>query len=584
MAVISQEDIKKIRSKADIVEVIKEYIPLSPQGKNYFGICPFHEDHSPSMSVSKEKQLYKCFSCGASGNVFTFLQNYLNISFIEAVEMLASKVGESISVTTEYKKKREFDNEYQIMKLASLFYQNNLHTKEGEEARRYLLERNIDEKAIEDFGIGLSLNDGLLTPLLEKKKIDLSLASSLGLLNFDKKYYDLFRSRIMFPIHNLDGDVVGFTGRIYHGEKNTSKYMNTKETVIFKKGEILFNYHRAKNEIRLLKQVILVEGNMDALRMYENGFKNTVALMGTAMTSKQVNILKHLRVPIVLMFDNDEAGALATLTNGKMLREAKCDVSVVRLTGEKDPDEYILKHGVDAMASNIKQAGSFIDFLYLYYKDNKNLNDSKELAKYINNILDSLNDEDDITKDIILQRLVKDYNLSLDVLKSRLEDTNETVVSIPVEEKKKVKKSRLVNCIEHILYYMMNSKEYIDMYRSSLGVFKNSVYRSIANEIIYYGERNQVSLADFLIYAEESPLKNEIFEIINNVNESILDKRVLEDYIYTVKELMWEEEKKELKAKQKETMDINMKEKIGSQIVELTKKIQEIKVERSGLK
>ena len=581
---ISPEEIKDIRNNADIVEIVKEYIPLTPQGKNYFGVCPFHNDHSPSMSVSKEKQLYKCFSCGASGNVFTFVQNYLSISFIEAVALVAQKIGRTINVTKEIKTTKAYAKEYEIMRLAKSYYQNNLQTKEGIEARDYLLKRNLDSKAIEDFEIGLSLENGTLTNLLEKKGIDLELSKELGLLNHDKKYYDLFRSRIMFPIHNLEGETVGFTGRIYHGEKETAKYMNTKETNIFKKGEILFNYHRAKNEIRLLKEVIIVEGNMDAIRMYESGFKNTIALMGTAMTNKQVDIIKKLRAPIILMFDNDDAGALATHTNGKMLKEAGCNISVVRLEGEKDPDDYIIKNGRDSMAENIKNKISFIDFEYLYHKNNKNMNDSHVLADYIKNMLSSLLLEDNITQDIVLQKMVNDYNLSYEILKSELKKEDKVEIPITVKETPKKIKNRYLTSVEHILYYMMNSSVYVDIYRKKLGTFKEEIYRNIANEIIYYSENNHQSLADFLIYAETSPLKKEIFGIIESVSEDILDKNIMEDYIYNVKEIMWEEEKKELKSKQKEIVDTIAKEKIGKQIVELTKKIQELKVERSGIK
>ena len=202
----------------------------------------------------------------------------------------------------------------------------------------------------------------------------------------------------------------------------------------------------------------------------------------------------------------------------------------------------------------------------------------------INNIIELLKNEDDITKDIVLQRLVSEYNLSYDVLKDQI--SGEEVIEIPtfIKAEKKVKTSRYVKSVEHILYYMMNSNEYIDIYKKRLGFFRDEVYRNIANEIIYYAEHNKISLADFLVYAESSPLKREIFHIIEEVNDDLLDAKVFEDYIYNVKELMWEEEKKELKRKQKATLDIAMKEKIGKQIVEITKSIQELKVERSGLK
>ena len=376
---IDEAEINHIRENADIVEIVSSYIPLTQKGKNYFGVCPFHEDHSPSMSVSREKGIYKCFSCGATGNVFKFVGDYENINFAEAVKRVADKIGLSLKSTIKIQKEKKNEIEYKVMELSSLLFQNNLITKEGEQARTYLEQRGLNEEAIKDFQIGLSLEKNQLYEFLHQKKYEDQMLYQLGLTNQSNgNNYDIFIQRIMFPIHNANGEVVGFTGRIYLPESSPPKYLNSKETIIFKKGNILFNYHRAKDAIRLKKQIILVEGNMDAIRMYHSGFKNTIALMGTSLTTTQIGLLKKLRAPILLMLDNDDAGNIATYQIGTLLEKENIPISVVRLSGEKDPDEYIIKNGVDAMEENLKNAISFLDFKITYYKQNKNLKDSEE--------------------------------------------------------------------------------------------------------------------------------------------------------------------------------------------------------------
>ncbi len=370
----NEQELENIRKSANIVEVISSYLPLTQKGKNYFGVCPFHEDHSPSMSVSEEKQIYKCFSCGAAGNVFTFVSEYENVNFIEAVKIVAEKCGLTFKGTINNKAKIKHNKiEYEIMDLSLKYYQNNLNTELGTKAKEYLNSRKISSTAIKEFDIGLALdNNYSLHNLLTSKKYDIEAMVNLGLINRNGKYLnDTFINRIIFPIHNLEGEVIGFTGRIYKDEdKEQAKYLNSKESSIFKKGQILFNYHRARKEISRKKEVIIVEGNMDAIRMSINGIKNVIALMGTSLTKEQVDIIKSLRAKVILMLDNDNAGETATFTNGNILESAGLNPFIVRLSGEKDPDEYIIKNGIEAILDNIKNPISFLEFKLKYLKKN----------------------------------------------------------------------------------------------------------------------------------------------------------------------------------------------------------------------
>ncbi len=581
MAKISPEEIAHIREQADIVEIIGDYIPLTMRGKNYFGVCPFHQDHSPSMSVSREKQMYKCFSCGAAGNVFKFVSEYENISFIEAVAKVAAKIGISLNISASYKPVSKFAKEYEIMNLATLFYQNNLNTEFGLTAREYLHDRGITDEMIQEFQIGLSFQGNQLRDFLEKKGILKTKMLELGLVNQkNQEYNDVFNERILFPIQDASGQVVAYTGRVYEKDK-IPKYLNSRETFLFRKGNILFNYHRAKEAIRLLKNVVLVEGNMDAIRMYVCGFKNTIALMGTSMTKEQIELLKKLHVPVTLMFDNDEAGKLATITNGNLLKNAGVEVLVIRLTNEKDPDEYILKRGVEVMQDTLKHPVSYLEFLYEALKENKDLTDATALASYVKSVLASLENADPITVDVVLNKLVQEFNLSYEVLKSELKEpkTTETIEVKPIV---KAKKNRYQISVEHLLYAMMNDVKYIKMYQSKLGYFKEENYRKIANEIIYYAEnKKEMSFADFLTYVELSPLKQEMNTIITSIKDDEIDDTSIADYIYNIKQIMWEDEVQKLKQEQKKLSDMNEKERIGNKIVELMKKIQEMKIERS---
>ncbi|MDE5539098.1 MAG: DNA primase, partial [Bacilli bacterium] len=232
----NEEQINKIRAHANIIDVISSYLPLTQRGKNYFGVCPFHEDHSPSMSVSEEKQIYKCFSCGAAGNVFTFVKDYENVGFLEAVKIVADKCGLNFTGSIkETSKPNSHKQEYEIMALALKYYQNNLNTTAGKQAKAYLKERALDEEAIKEFDIGLALEkDNPLHKLLLSKKYEIDKLVNIGLVNRSGEYLnDVFNNRIIFPIHDLNGNPVGFTGRIYNTSEQ-AKYINSKESVIFK--------------------------------------------------------------------------------------------------------------------------------------------------------------------------------------------------------------------------------------------------------------------------------------------------------------------------------------------------------------
>ena len=578
MAFVSNDEINTIRSKANIVDIIGSYLPLTQRGKNYLCVCPFHDDHSPSMSVSQEKQIYKCFACGATGNVFTFVENYENVPFIEAVSIVADKCGMELSkdVLTNTKVDN-FKEEHEIMELSQKFFQNNLKTTAGVEANKYLAERGITPEIINEFGIGLSLDEQDSLYKVLKKKYSEDKLLELGLVSSSNgNTYDMFTRRITFPLWDKDGNIVGFSARIYRGEKDTSKYVNSRETKLFKKGETLYNYHHARDVAKREKEIIVVEGFMDAIRLSVNGIKNVVALCGTALTKDQITLLKKLRVNVILCLDNDNAGELATMNNGELLEKDNVPISVIRLSGEKDPDEYIIANGIDAFKDNLKNPITFFDFKMNYYKNNKDLNNSVDLANYINDVLKDLkNSNDEILKEITLNKLSEDYGLSISVLKEKLSDIKpekKEEKPIEVQEKKPRKKDSYTIGADNILYFMMNDGKFIKEYEAKLGFFDDEVRRAIANEILYYYQKEKkINIADFITYASsKDEIKEEVMRIVNDCNiEYELTIEAMDEYIDVVNKVLTTREIKKLKEDIKKELDEAKKMKMLARMAEL---------------
>ena len=531
------------------------------------------------MSVSPDKQIYKCFVCGATGNVFNFVENYLGISFLEAVKIVADKIGENF-VIRENKVDTKNQKYYDIMNLATMFYQNNLRTKAGSEARKYLHDRGLNDEIIKDFGIGLALPENdVLYKLLSSKKINKKDMDELGLVaDSERGTYDLFRNRIIFPLFSPTGKVNGFSGRIYNTESN-SKYINTRETIIFKKRENLYNYHLASPVARREKFIVMCEGFMDAIRIYSVGIKNVIATMGTALAKEQVDLLKRLGVKVIIVMDNDNAGELATISVGQSLMKAGIDIGVVRLTGKKDPDEYILTYGVQAFRDNLRNPMSYPDFMDIVLRKNKNLNNPAELTQYINDVINLVTETyDDLLAEITLNKLADEFHLDKELLKSRVKN-KETIeqVSVQKEEVKteKVKKNdnKFNKALKTMLYYMMNDTDCMRLFLHYQLKLPKNRYRLVANNLIYYFELNrEIDFADYLTFTEKYPDVSEVVkEIIGEVNVSEFKEEDMEAVIRVVKGILDEEKIRELKLEMKNELDVSKKKKLFESIIEIKK-------------
>lgn len=575
MEKIPYDVILDIKSKVNIVDVISEYLPVEQKGKNYFAICPFHDDHNPSMSISPEKQIYTCFVCGASGNVFNFVANYEKVSFASAVKKVAQKAGINldINVKDDYKPKdTKYDKYYKMFDITNKYYQNNIKSVYGNKAIEYLHNRKIDDDVINEFEIGLSMNDNNVSKLLEKKGYDVNELIDIGLCGKkDNFIYDIFRNRIMFPLYNLDGKPVGFSGRIYNGEED-SKYVNSKESIIFKKGNLLYNYHRALSHAREKHQIIVVEGFMDVIRLYTIGIKNVVATMGTAITKEHANLLMKLSKNIVLCFDGDKAGEKATISALDALEKIGITPKIIRLEDDLDPDDYIIKKGSDAYLTHLNNPMSSVVFKINIDKSKTNFNDYNEISTYLKNVSKELEKIDDkVVYELTVNKLSKETGVSCDTI-------NDMVKSIPKNEIKVItkrtslKKDKYQKAEEYLVHYMLRNVDAVLIYQNNVSYLNDPMLSKIAMEILEFYEINRyINITDFTVFLEDKIDLIEKSLIIDDLSlPDEVNTDILMDYVKTIDEGILKREIEKTKKQIKEEMDVAKK-------ISLTEKLRNLK-------
>ena len=531
---ITNEVINEIRNKVNNVDIISNCGPLTKKGKDYFGLCPFHDDHSPSMSVSFEKQIYTCFVCHATGNVFSFVSEYEHIGFYDAVRLIGSKLGYNLDT-----KKKEITNnqDLEIYELACKYYQNRLNTSLGNNAIDYLTKRKIDRNTISKFRIGLSMSKSSLTEFLLSKNIKLDKLISLGISN--ERGQDLFVNRIMFPLYDLSGNVVAFSGRIYNTH-DESKYINTKETNIFKKGNLLYNYHLAKEHLKKSESIIVMEGFMDVIRASVVGINNCVATMGTAFTKEQALLLKKTTNNIILCFDGDNAGDEATDKAIQVLKEIDVTPRIIRLEENLDPDEYILKYGKEKFISKIDNTISVVEYRMNRYKKDKNLKDIKDISEYIDLTIKELsNSKDNILVELTLKKLSKEFDIEYVTLKEKLETFKKEEKNVPnkIEPVNNIKRrDKYSNAGRCLLYYMIKDEKILTLVEEKVPYFNEQEVRILSNEIIYYYHKyGTINEADFISYISTKDELNKFFKEIINMNlKDNYSKEEINDYINLV--------------------------------------------------
>ncbi len=564
-----------IREKTDIVDIIGERIPLEKRGKNFFGVCPFHDDTSPSLCVSREKQIYTCFSCHATGNVFTFLMNYDKMTFPNTLAYLGDKVGVDTKGLKVKKTNTKYDKYYDIYDLSKKYFQNNLSSEAGNNARNYLKSRGINDEIIKKFEIGLSLNSkDDLTKLLTLKKYELVDLNKIGL---SSDSHDIYIDRIMFPLYDLNGRVVAFSGRRYDNIKE-NKYVNTKETPIFKKGELLYHYHIAREESRIKKCVIIMEGFMDVIRASSIGINNTIALMGTALTKEHINLIKKLSNNIILCLDGDAPGRKAAYNIGDMFLKENIEVKVVTLPNDDDPDSFILNNGEDSFKSYIENAVNYNDYKINSMKENVNFNSIEETSNYINKVLEELvNVTDSIRIEIILKKLAKDYNIGYNTLEKKFSDLKEkNIKPEKISEVKKAStshKNKYRKAIEQVIYFMLTNEWTISEVSREKILITDEDLRILVNEIIYYYEkRGTINIADFITYlSDKEKLLDSFNDIINSDYTEQVDKKTLYLYFKVIRDDAIKKQIKVLNNRMKDELDPVKQATLANEIAKLRK-------------
>lgn len=429
---VDDEVIEQVRSSVDIVDVVGDYVQLTKRGRNYFGLCPFHGEQTPSFSVAQEKQIFHCFGCGAGGNVITFLMDIEGFTFQQTINRLAERTGMDLQLdegtAAKENPKNPLHDKWKAAHTfaASYYHHLLLHTVEGEQALAYLKDRGIDEDTIKKFQLGYSMPGwDNLTSLLEQRGYAPAEMEACGLLvkqEEKERYFDRFRNRIMFPIFDDKGQVIAFSGRILDTSADEAKYLNSPESELFQKNDVLYNMHLARMPIRMKKQVIISEGFLDVIAFSRAGVENVVGTMGTALTQNHITRLKRLTTEIVFCFDGDKAGMEATkkafqATDGKALKR-----TAWILPNNSDPDDYSKENGLEALAKLSAEKGlSEMAFSMVYYRKGLNLQNDSDVLQYTDTIISEIaKSASPIEQSYYVKQLSEEVGISQEVIEQQL--------------------------------------------------------------------------------------------------------------------------------------------------------------------
>lgn len=424
MARYSDELIDEIRNSNDIVDIISQYVNLKKSGRNFFGLCPFHNEKSPSFAVSPDKQIFHCFGCGVGGNVFHFVSKIENIGFKETLEMLANRANITLPILDNVQDNKTAhlkSRVYEINKQAAQFYHENLYKPTAKIAQEYIKKRKLDNNTLQTFLIGYSGTFNELYKTLKKQGFtdEEILASSLVNKNEKGEFIDRFRRRLMFPIQDERGRVIAFGGRILEDNKiqnvKSPKYINSSENIVYSKGRHLFGLYAAKKQ--KIDKILIVEGYMDAISLHQRGITNVVASLGTALTEAQGRLLRNNSQQVIIGYDSDGAGQAATLRGLEILQNLGCDIRILQLDGAKDPDEYILKYGPERLQKCIDNAISLVEYKVKILKSKLNLNHPNDKIKFLTEIAKELAKiKNDIEKEVYVDKIALDYKISKEAI------------------------------------------------------------------------------------------------------------------------------------------------------------------------
>lgn len=575
----SDDIIEEVRRSADIVDVIGGYVSLKKKGNSYFGLCPFHNEKTGSFSVSRQKQMYYCFGCGAGGNVFTFLMEYENASFVEAVQTLADRAGielPEVSQTAENKRLQDEKNVlFSIEKDAAKFYYAYLKSEKGSQAMKYLMDRGLSEETIQKFGLGASskYSDSLYVYLKKKAYTDKQLEDS-GLIIFDEKRgaHDRFWNRVMFPIMDAGSRVIGFGGRVMGDFK--PKYLNSPESIIFEKSRNLYGLNIARSSRE--KNLLLCEGYMDVIAMHQAGFNNAVASLGTAFTHGHANLLKRYTEEVLLLYDSDDAGTKAALRAIPILTEAGLSAKVVDLSPYKDPDELVKAIGPEGLRQRLDTAMDSFLFEIKVLKTGYDMNNPKQATEFYKQVAARiLAFPTDLERKTYTQAVANMLQLSYKELANFVTNAGISAGGKPVIERpksamvsdKRPKDDGKLKAQRLILTWIVDDPKLYKAVKKYLSYhdFTDGIYKNVAKELFGQLDRNEFSPASITsAYHEEEDLRvlAQIFNTkLEHIESDEKTAEVISELIYKIKAFSLEQEKEKLNAADMSAMQLFIKKK-----------------------
>ncbi|OHS53286.1 DNA primase [Staphylococcus aureus] len=557
---IDQSIINEIKDKTDILDLVSEYVKLEKRGRNYIGLCPFHDEKTPSFTVSEDKQICHCFGCKKGGNVFQFTQEIKDISFVEAVKELGDRVNVAVDIeaTQSNSNVQIASDDLQMIEMHELiqefYYYALTKTVEGEQALTYLQERGFTDALIKERGIGFAPDSShFCHDFLQKKGYDIELAYEAGLLSRNEEnfsYYDRFRNRIMFPLKNAQGRIVGYSGRTYTGQE--PKYLNSPETPIFQKRKLLYNLDKARKSIRKLDEIVLLEGFMDVIKSDTAGLKNVVATMGTQLSDEHITFIRKLTSNITLMFDGDFAGSEATLKTGQNLLQQGLNVFVIQLPSGMDPDEYIGKYGNDAFTAFVKNdKKSFAHYKVSILKDEIAHND----LSYERYLKELSHDISLMKSSILQQKALNDvapfFNVSPEQLANEIQFNQAPANYYPEDEyggyiepepigmAQFDNLSRQEKAERAFLKHLMRDKDTFLNYYESVDKdnFTNQHFKYVFEVLHdFYAENDQYNISDAVQYVNSNELRETLISLEQyNLNDEPYENEI-DDYVNVINE------------------------------------------------
>ena len=587
--------IEEIKANTDIVEVVSQYVSLKRKGRNYFGLCPFHNEKSPSFSVSETKQIFHCFGCGAGGDVIGFLKKIENIEFKDAVEMLAERANITLPKIETTKEEQKIamlkEKVYQINEIAAQYFHENLYKPTAKPAQEYVKKRRLDNNTLKKFQIGYSGNfDELYSELRKRGFNDEEIfESKLVLMSKNGTPNDAFKKRLMFPIKDVKDRVIAFGGRALDDSK--PKYINSPDTICYNKGRNLYALNIAKKTEKDF--IIMVEGYMDAVSLHQRGIDNAVASLGTALTEKQGRLLKRYKSKIIIGYDADGAGQSATMRGLEILQSIGYDIRILQLEGAKDPDEFIIKYGSGKFNLYVQNAISLVEFKVKNLQKTLDINQVNDKIKFLNEVSNILSKvENDIEKEVYIDKISEQYNISKEAIYAQLNKLayansagakilERQVAPKPVETKSKIEESNKNSAKENlIILLLINEGE--NVYQKikdkiSPDDFKDERNKKIVKVLYEELEKGDISNVIGLFEKDDELISHITYILSKELDISDVDKAVDDLVNKFLKEKLLEEKNMILKKLVSGNLSDEETLKIENRLKEISKKLVSIK-------